>query len=139
MMATARKAPAKGAASGSIATPASKVARRAQVKTSKVSAPEAALANGAGNQGERKTASKKRAANGVAHDGVVKSNGAARVRKTVRAAPPKVSQKKVSGDANGALDVKALETNAGADAAQALVRDPQNAGGIRAKWRRITP
>ncbi|KNE75797.1 DNA-3-methyladenine glycosylase II [Candidatus Burkholderia crenata] len=68
-MATARKAPAKRAASGSIAAPASKVARRAQVKTSKVSTPEAKLANGAGHDGERKTASKKRAVNGVAHDG----------------------------------------------------------------------
>src|SRR6202140_5416020 len=115
MMATGRKAPAKRAASGSIATPTSKVARGAQVKTSKVSAPEAPLANGAGHHAERKTASRKRAANGVAHDGVAKSNGAARVRKTVRAAAPKVSQKKVSGDANGALDVKAVATDAGAD------------------------
>jgi DNA-3-methyladenine glycosylase II len=138
MMATARKAPAKRAASGSIATPASKVARRAQVKTSKVSAPEAPLANGAGHHAERKTASKKRAVNGVAHDGVVKSNGAARVRKTVRAAAPKVSQKKVSGDANGALDVKAVATDAGADAGQALVRDPQNDGEIVRKSRAVT-
>ncbi|MDN7178848.1 DNA-3-methyladenine glycosylase [Caballeronia sp. SEWSISQ10-4 2] len=137
-MATARKAPAKRAASGSIAVPASKVARRAQVKTSKVSTPEAKLANGAGHDGERKTASKKRAVNGVAHDGVVKSNGAARVRKPVRAAAPKVSQKKVSGDANNALDAKAVATAAGADAAQALVRDPQNDGEIVRKSRAIT-
>src|SRR5882757_271634 len=111
MMATARKAPAKRAASGSIAAPASKVARRAQVKTSKVSTPEAKLANGAGHDGERKTASKKRALDGVAHDGVVKSNGAVRAHKKVRAAAPKVSQKKVSGDANGVLDVKAVATD----------------------------
>jgi DNA-3-methyladenine glycosylase II len=108
------------------------------VKTSKVSTPEAKLANGAGHDGERKTASKKRALNGVAHDGVVKSNGAARVRKTARAAAPKVSQKKMSGDANGVLDVKAVATEAGADAAQALVRDPQNDGEIVRKSRAIT-
>lgn len=137
-MATARKAPAKRAASGSIAVPASKVARRAQVKTSKVSTPGAKLANGAGHDGERRTASKKRAVNGAAHDGVVKSNGAARVRKTARAAAPKVSQKKMSGDANGVLDVKAVATEAGADAAQALVRDPQNDGEIVRKSRAIT-
>jgi DNA-3-methyladenine glycosylase II len=138
MMATARKAPAKRAASGSIAVPASKVARRAKVKTSKVSTPEAKLANGAGHDGERKTASKKRAANGVAHDGVVKSNGAARAHKKVRAAAPKVSQKKVSDDANGALDVKAVATDAGADTAQVLVRDPQNDSEIVRKSRAVT-
>jgi len=138
MMATARKAPAKRAASGSIAAPASKVARRAQVKTSKVSTPEAKLANGAGHDGERKTASKKRALNGVAHDGVVKSNGAVRAHKKVRAAAPKVSQKKVSGDANGVLDVKAVATDAGADTAQVLVRDPQNDSEIVRKSRAVT-
>src|SRR3978361_398253 len=99
MMATARKAPAKRAASGSIATPASKVARRAQVKTSEVCPPEAKLANGAGLGGERKTVSKKRAVNGVVHDGVAKTNGLVRARKTVRVAAPKASPKKVSGDA----------------------------------------
>ena len=102
-MATARKAPAKRAASGSIAAPASKVVRRAQVKTSKVSTPEAKLANGAGHDGERKTASKKRAVNGVAHDGAAKSNGLVRARKTVRGAAPKVSPKKASGDVNGEI------------------------------------
>src|ERR1700712_27592 len=106
MMATARKAPAKRAASGSIATPPSKVARRTQVKTSNVSTPEAKLANGAGHDGERKTVSKKRAINGVVHDGVAKTNGLVRARKTVRVAAPKASPKKVSGDANGVLDVK---------------------------------
>src|SRR6202051_4970928 len=105
MRATARKAPAKRAASGSIAAPASKVARRANVKTSKRSTPEAKLANGAAYDGERKTASKKRAVNGVGHDGVAKTNGLARARKTVRATAPKASLKRVSGDANGVLDV----------------------------------
>jgi len=137
-MATARKAPAKRAASGSIAAPASKVVRRAQVKTSKVSTPEAKLANGAGHDGERKTASKKRAVNGVAHDGAAKSNGLVRARKTVRGAAPKVSPKKASGDVNGALDVKAVETDIGADAAQALARAPQNDGEIVRKSRAIT-
>src|SRR5476651_1997034 len=138
MMATARKALAKRAASGSTAAPPSKVARRAQVKTSKVSTPEAKLANGAGLDGERKTASKKRAVNGVVHDGVAKQNGLARARKTVRAAAPKVSPKKVSGGANGVLDVKADETGISADATQALVRAPQNDGEIVRKSRAVT-
>ena len=140
-MATARKAPAKRAASGSIAAPPSKVARRAQVKTSKVSTPEAKLANGAVHDGERKTASKKRAVNGVAHDGVAKTNGLVRAHKTVRATAPKVASKvskKASGDANGALDVKAVETGVSADATQALVRAPQNDGEIVRKSRAIT-
>ena len=137
-MATARKAPAKRAASGSIAAPARKVARRAQVKTSKVSTPEAKLANGAGHDGERKTASKKRAVNGVVHDGVAKTNGLVRARKTVRATAPKVSPKKVSGDTNGVLDVKADETGISSDATQALVRAPQNDGEIVRKSRAIT-
>ena len=141
-MATARKAPAKRAASGSTAAPPSKVARRAQVKTSKVSTPEAKLANGAGHDGERKKASKKRAVNGVAHDDVAKTNGLVRARKTVRAAAssgsPKVSPKKASGDANGVLDVKAIETDISADAAQSLVRAPQNDGEIVRKSRAIT-
>jgi DNA-3-methyladenine glycosylase II len=150
MMATARKAPAKRAASGSIAVPASKVARRAPVKTSKVSTPEAKLANGASHDGERKTASKKRAVNGVAHDDVGNKNGLVRARKTARVvAPsasqkvsakvsPKVSPKKASGDANGGLDVKAVETDVSADATQALVRAPQGDGEIVRKSRAIT-
>jgi DNA-3-methyladenine glycosylase II len=142
MMATARKAPAKRAASGSNAVPPSKVARRAQVKTSKVSTPEAKLANGAGHDGERKTVSKKRAVNGVAHDGVAKTNGLVRARKTVRAIAPKasskVSSKKVSGDANGVLDVKADETDISTDSTQALVRAPQTDGEIVRKSRAIT-
>ncbi|QIE23361.1 HhH-GPD superfamily base excision DNA repair protein [Caballeronia sp. SBC1] len=141
-MATARKAPAKRAASGSIAVPASRVARRAQVKTSKVSTPEAKLANGAAHDGERKTASKKRAVNGVVHDGVAKTNGLVRAHKTVRATAPKVASKvapkKASGDANGVLDVKAVETNVSADAMQALVRAPQSDGEIVRKSRAIT-
>ena len=145
-MATARKAPAKRAASGSIAAPASKVARRAQVKTSKVSTPEAKLSNGADRDGERKTVSKKRAVNGVAHDGVAKANGLVRARKTVRATAPsgaaKVSLKKVSGkvgdDSNGVLDVKADESDISADATQALVRAPHNDGEIVRKSRAIT-
>ena len=141
-MATARKAPAKRAASGSNAVPPSKVARRAQVKTSKVSTPEAKLANGAGHDGERKTVSKKRAVNGVAHDGVAKTNGLVRARKTVRAIAPKasskVSSKKVSGDANGVLDVKADETDISTDSTQALVRAPQTDGEIVRKSRAIT-
>jgi len=145
-MATARKAPAKRAASGSIAVPPSKVARRAQVKTSKVSTPGANLANGADRDGERKTVSKKRAVNGVAHDGVAKTNGLVRARKTVRATVPsgaaKVSLKKVSGkvgdDSNGVLDVKADETDISTDATQALVRAPQNDGEIVRKSRAIT-
>jgi len=141
-MATARKAPAKRAASGSNAVPPSKVARRAQVKTSKVSTPEAKLANGAGHDGERKTVSKKRAVNGVAHDGVAKTNGVVRARKTVRAIAPKasskVSSKKVSGDANGVLDVKADETDISTDSTQALVRAPQTDGEIVRKSRAIT-
>ena len=104
-MATARKAPAKRAASGSTAAPPSKVARRAQVGV-----------DGAALDGERKTASKKRAVNGVAHDGVAKTNGLARARKTVRAAAPKASLKKASGDANGVLEVKADETGISAGA-----------------------
>jgi DNA-3-methyladenine glycosylase II len=142
MMATARKAPAKRAASGSNAVPPSKVARRAQVKTSKVSTPEAKLANGAGHDGERKTVSNKRAVNGVAHDGVAKTNGLVRARKTVRAISPKasskVSSKKVSGDANGVLDVKADETDISTDSTQALVRAPQTDGEIVRKSRAIT-
>jgi DNA-3-methyladenine glycosylase II len=138
MMATARKAPAKRAASGSIATPASKIARRTQVKTSKVSTPEAKLANGAGHGGQRKTVSKKRAVNGVVHDGVAKTNGLVRARKTVRVAAPKASPKKVSGDANGVLDVKADETDVSVVATQALVRAPQNDGEIVRKSRAIT-
>jgi DNA-3-methyladenine glycosylase II len=142
MMATARKAPAKRAASGSIAAPASKVVRRAQVKTSKVSTSEAKLANGAAHDGERKTASKKRAVNGVVHDGVAKTNGLVRARKTVRATASKVaskvSPKKVSGGANGVLDVKADETGISADATQALVRAPQNDGEIVRKSRAVT-
>ncbi|MEA3094872.1 MAG: DNA-3-methyladenine glycosylase [Caballeronia sp.] len=137
-MATARKAPAKRAASGSIATPASKIARRTQVKTSKVSTPEAKLANGAGHGGQRKTVSKKRAVNGVVHDGVAKTNGLVRARKTVRVAAPKASPKKVSGDANGVLDVKADETDVSVVATQALVRAPQNDGEIVRKSRAIT-
>jgi len=145
-MATARKAPAKRAASGSIAAPASKVARRAQVKTSKVSTPEAKLANGADRDGERKTVSKKRAVNGVAHDGGAKTNGLVRARKTVRATAPsgaaKVSLKKVSGkvddDSNGVLDVKADESDISAGAKQALVRAPHNDGEIVRKSRAIT-
>ena len=141
-MATARKAPAKRAASGSNAVPPSKVARRAQVKTSKVSTPEAKLANGAGHDGERKTVSKKRAVNGVAHDGVAKTNGVVRARKTVRAIAPKasskVSSKKVSGDANGVLDVKADETDISTDSMQALVRAPQTDSEIVRKSRAIT-
>src|SRR5258707_2261795 len=138
MMATARKAPAKRAASGSIATPASKVARRTQVKTSKVSTPEAKLANGAGHDGERKTVSRKRAVNGVVHDGVAKTKGHVRARKTARATAPKVSSKKVSGDANGVLDVKTDEPDISTDATQALVRAPQNDGEIVRKSRAIT-
>jgi DNA-3-methyladenine glycosylase II len=146
MMATARKAPAKRAASGSIAAPASKVVRRAQVKTSKVSTPEAKLANGADRDGERKTVSKKRAVNGVAHDGVAKTNGLVRARKTVRATAPsgaaKVSLKKVTGkvgdDSNGVLDVKADESDISAGATQALVRAPHNDGEIVRKSRAIT-
>jgi DNA-3-methyladenine glycosylase II len=138
MMATARKAPAKRAASGSIATPASKIARRTQVKTSNVSTPEAKLANGAGHGGQRKTVSKKRAVNGVVHDGVAKTNGLVRARKTVRVAAPKASPKKVSGDANGVLDVKADETDVSVVATQALVRAPQNDGEIVRKSRAIT-
>ena len=137
-MATARKAPAKRAASGSIATPPSKVARRTQVKTSNVSTPEAKLANGAGHGGQRKTVSKKRAVNGVVHDGVAKTNGLVRARKTVRVAAPKASPKKVSGDANGVLDVKADETDVSVVATQALVRAPQNDGEIVRKSRAIT-
>lgn len=136
-MATARKTPAKRAASGSTAAPPSKVARRAQVKTSKVSA-EAKLANGAGHDGERKTASNKRAVNGVTHDGVAKTNGLARARKTVRATAPKASLKKAAAHANGALDVKADETGISAGATQALVRAPQNDGEIVRKSRVIT-
>ncbi len=132
------KAPAKRAASGSIAAPPSKVARRAQVKTSKVSTPEAKLANGAGQDGERKTASKKRAVNGVVHDGLAKQNGLARARKTGRAAAPKVSPKTASGDVNGALDVKADEAGISAGATQALVRAPQNDGEIVRKSRALT-
>src|SRR5471030_162870 len=138
MMATARKALAKRAASGSTAAPPSKVARRALVKTSKVSTPKAKLANGAAYDGERKTALKKRPVNGVAHDGVAKTNGLALARKTVRAAAPKASLKKASGDANGVLDVKANETGISAGATQALVRAPQNDGEIVRKSRAVT-
>jgi DNA-3-methyladenine glycosylase II len=146
MMATARKTPAKRAASGSIATPASKVARRTQVKTSNVSTPEAKLANGAAHDGERKTVSKKRAVNGVVHDGAAKTNGLVRARKTVRATAPSGSAKvalkkmsrKVSTDGNGVLDVKADETDVGANATQALVRAPQTDGEIVRKSRAIT-
>ena len=137
-MATARKAPAKRAASGSIAAPPSKVARRAQVKTSKVSTPEAKLANGAGYDGERKTGSKKRPVNGVVHDGLAKTNGLARARKTVRATAPKASLKKAGGNANGVLDVKADETGISAGSTQALVRAPQNDGEIVRKSRAVT-
>lgn len=145
-MATARKTPAKRAASGSIATPPSTVARRTQVKTSKVSAPEARLANGAGHDGERKAVPKKRAINGVDHDGAVRSNaktnGLVRVRKSVRATAPKASPKKVSskpsGDGNGVLDVKADETDVSTGATQALVRAPQTDGEIVRKSRAIT-
>jgi DNA-3-methyladenine glycosylase II len=144
-MATARKAPAKRAASGSIAVPASTVVRRAQVKTSKLSTPEAKLANGVGHDDERKTASKKRAVNGVGHDDAAKTNGLARTRKAVRAAAPSGSSKvlpkvpkKVGSDANGVLDVKTVETDISGDAAQALVRAPQRDGEIVRKSRAIT-
>ena len=142
-MATARKTPAKRAASGSIAAPESKVTRRVQVNPSAVSKPLAKRVNGAAHDVERKTAAKKRAANGAAQVGaapvgVGKTNGTVRARKTVRAAAPKASLKKVNGKVNGALDVKAAEADVTADAAQVLVRDPQNDGEIVRKSRAIT-
>jgi DNA-3-methyladenine glycosylase II len=74
----------------------------------------------------------------VVHDGVAKTNGLVRARKTVRVAAPKASPKKVSGDANGVLDVKADETDVSVVATQALVRAPQNDGEIVRKSRAIT-
>jgi DNA-3-methyladenine glycosylase II len=143
MMATARKTPAKRAASGSIAAPEIKVTRRAQLKTSAVSKPLAKRGNGAADDVQRKSASKKRAGNGAvqadaAHDGAGKTNGTVRARKTVRASAPKASLKKTNGEANGALDVKATEADVAADVAQALVRDPQGDGEIVRKSRAIT-
>jgi DNA-3-methyladenine glycosylase II len=49
-----------------------------------------------------------------------------------------VSSKKVSGDANGVLDVKTDETDISTHATQALVRAPQNDGEIVRKSRAIT-
>jgi DNA-3-methyladenine glycosylase II len=145
MMATARKTPAKRAASGSIAASENKVTRRAQVKTSTVSKPTAKRANGAAADVQQKTAAKKRAANGAAvHDDAAKTNGAnvangtVRARKPVRASASKASLTKVNGEANGALDVKATEADVSANVAQALVRDPQNDGEIVRKSRAIT-
>jgi DNA-3-methyladenine glycosylase II len=132
-MATARKAPAKRAASGSSAASDGKTVRRAPVGRSKVLKPSAKAAHDGVDTAKPKTAARKRVVNGAAHDdttaSAVTTNGAARTKKRVA---PKVSRK----DALGVPDLS-LDGDANA-AAPALVRDPQKDGEIVRKSRAIT-
>ncbi|OTP69767.1 DNA-3-methyladenine glycosylase family protein [Caballeronia sordidicola] len=140
-MATARKTPAKRAASGSTAATETTATRRANVKTSTASKPLAKRLNGAADGAAGKTASKKRAVNGAAHEDVSKANaanGTARARKPVHTGALKASPKTANGDAARAIDVKVNEADLAADSSQALVRDPQADGAIVRKSRAIT-
>ncbi|WP_213777311.1 DNA-3-methyladenine glycosylase [Caballeronia sp. dw_276] len=137
-MATARKTPAKRAASGSNAATETTATRRASVKTSTASKPLAKRLNGAADGAPGKAASKKRVVNGAAHDDAPAANGVARARKTVRAGVPKASLKKANGDAAKLLDVKTTEADVDGGTAQALVRDPQANGEIVRKSRVVT-
>jgi DNA-3-methyladenine glycosylase II len=143
-MATARKTPAKRAASGSTAATETTVTRRANGKTSTASKPLAKRLNGTADGASGKAASKKRAVNGAAHvDALTASaanaaNGTARTRKTARAGAPKASLKTANNEADRALAVKGTDVDATPEAAQALVRDPQADGEIVRKSRAIT-
>ncbi|KQR90413.1 DNA repair protein [Burkholderia sp. Leaf177] len=139
-MATARKTPAKRAASGSKAATDTTVTRRANVKASTAaSKPLAKRLNGAADGASGKTASAKRLVNGATFDDAPAANGATRARKTVRAGAAKASLKKANGEAAKLLDVKTTEADVADGAAQALVRDPQAEGEIVRKSRAITP
>jgi DNA-3-methyladenine glycosylase II len=144
MMATARKTPAKRAASGSTAATETTVTRRASVKKSTASKPLAKRFNGVDDGVSGKVVSKKRGVNGAAHEDALASNaanaanGTARARKTVRAGAPKALLKKTNGEAARAPDVKATEADVTAEAAQALVRGPQADGEIVRKSRAVT-
>lgn len=137
-MATARKTPAKRAASGSTAATETTVARRAKVKTATASKPLGKRLNGTADDVPVKAALKRRVANGAAHDDAPAPSGTVRARKTARAAVSRTSLKKGNGEGAKALDVKATEADVTADAAQALVRDPQADGEIVRKSRAIT-
>jgi DNA-3-methyladenine glycosylase II len=118
MMATARKTPAKRAASGSNATIELKSTRRAQVRTPKAAKPSAKVVNGHGaaNGGTRRVAAKKAA---TAASGASAQAGAA----------------KKSAKPNGALPV---DERARDESAQALVREPKPDGEIVRKSRVLT-
>ena len=104
-MATARKAPAKRAASGSSAASDGKTVRRAPVGRSKVLKPSAKAAHDGVDTAKPKTAARKRVVNGAAHDdttaSAVTTNGAARTKKRVA---PKVSRKDALGVPDLSLD-----------------------------------
>jgi DNA-3-methyladenine glycosylase II len=120
MMATARKTPAKRAASGSNAATGLKSTRRAQVKTPKAAKPSAKAVNGHAVH----------AANG-AH-GV--ANGAIRGRVAAKKAAQPGATKRAK--ANGALPVDLPPGDESARAAtQALVREPKPDGEIVRKSR----
>jgi DNA-3-methyladenine glycosylase II len=111
-MATARKTPAKRAASGSTAATHVKTTRRASVKTPKLAAPSAKVANGIDHGGGGVTGS-----NG--------GQGVTRARKTAKPAEPRAARAKGNG----------LDDHA--DVVQVLVPDSKNEGEIVRKSRAI--
>ncbi|SAK68175.1 HhH-GPD superfamily base excision DNA repair protein [Caballeronia arationis] len=128
-MATARKAPAKRAASARNAAPATKTARRTQAK-----APAKAV-NGAAHAIARKSQAKKAASDDVTV--ASRGNGAARAGKAVTPSP--ASRKRVRATAANGAAAKASATKGEGASVQALVRDPQHEGEVVRKSRAITP
>jgi DNA-3-methyladenine glycosylase II len=126
MMATARKTPAKRAASGSNAATGLASTRRAQVKTPKATKPSAKVVNGKTAHGANG------AANGVA-DTVTRRRAVA--KKAPQSAEPKLARAK----ANGALPVGDVAHDEEARAStQALVREPKPDAEIVRKSRVLT-
>ncbi|SAL62859.1 HhH-GPD superfamily base excision DNA repair protein [Caballeronia terrestris] len=119
-MATARKAPAKRAASARNAAPVTKSTRRTQAK-----APAKA-----GNGATRKTTAKKAATDEVTLTG--RGNGVARTGKASATAAP-ASRKRAGMKGNG--EAAGASTPA---SATALVRDPQHEGEVVRKSRAVT-
>lgn len=116
-MATARKTPAKRAASGSSATSDGRAVRRASAGTSKGIKPSAKAVNGAAHGA-------KPAAGALNGAGPAVANGAVRARKSV--------VRKSAAALDATLDA------ASSHATPALVRDPQKEGEIVRKSRVVT-
>ncbi|SAL43513.1 HhH-GPD superfamily base excision DNA repair protein [Caballeronia choica] len=129
-MATARKAPAKRAASAVSTSPVTKSTRRTSAK-----APAKAV-NGATHGSARKTTAKKAASAEVKLTG--RRNGAAGASKTGAQVPASRKRANTKGNSGNSGNGEAAPGKGDGASAQALVRDPQHEGEVVRKSRAVT-